>query len=90
MKKSEVLTTIAKQTDLTKTQVEATITAFQVSLSRVLKTEKRFAWPGLGVMTVKRRAARNGRNPKTGKPIKIKAHNVLTFRPASSLKSMIT
>ena len=51
--------------------------------------EKRFSYPQFGTFTVKHRKAREGRNPRTGDPIEIKASYTVSFKPAPSLKERV-
>ena len=51
--------------------------------------EQRFSYPGFGTFTVKHRKAREGRNPRTGKPIKIPASYTVSFKPAPTLKELV-
>lgn len=56
-------------------------------IAKSVKKDKRFAYPGFGTWQVRKRAARVGRNPKTGEEIKINASKTVTFRPSPNLKS---
>ena len=51
--------------------------------------EGRFNYPSFGTFTVKERAAREGRNPRTGKPIKIAASKTVGFKPAPKFKDSL-
>jgi len=51
--------------------------------------EGRFSYPGFGTFTVKERAAREGRNPKTGDKIQIAASKTIGFKPAPKLKDSL-
>ena len=51
--------------------------------------QQRFAYPEFGIWTVRTRKARNGRNPRTGAPIRIKASKTVSFRPAKSFKTKL-
>jgi len=53
------------------------------------RTVPRFTYPGFGSFVKKKRGARTGRHPQTGKPIKIPAANTLTFAVGSELKSLL-
>ncbi len=59
------------------------------TISKSIKKEKRFAYPGFGTFTVRSRKARKGRNPQTGEEIKIKASKTVGFKPAPTLKNML-
>jgi len=52
-------------------------------------TTPRFTYPGFGTFAKKKRTARNGRHPQTGKPIKIPAANTLQFNAGSELKQLL-
>ena len=54
-----------------------------------IRKDGRFAFPGFGTFVVRRRKARNGRNPQTGEKIKIKASKTVGFRPARVLKEKL-
>jgi DNA-binding protein HU-beta len=54
-----------------------------------INDEKRFSYPSFGTFSVKHRKAREGRNPRTGKPIKIPASHTVAFKPAPSLKEKV-
>ena len=59
------------------------------AMSKAIKKEKRFAYPGFGTFTVRTRKARKGRNPQTGEEIKIKASKTVGFKPAPTLKNSL-
>jgi len=59
------------------------------NISKSIKKEKRFAYPGFGTFTVRNRKARKGRNPQTGEEIKIKASKTVGFKPAPTLKKSL-
>lgn len=56
-------------------------------IAKSVKKDKRFVYPGFGTFALRRRAARVGRNPKTGVEIKIAASKTVAFKPAPGLKS---
>jgi DNA-binding protein HU-beta len=58
-------------------------------ISKSIKKEKRFAYPGFGTFTVKNRKARKGRNPQTGEELKIKASKSVGFKPSPKLKGSL-
>ena len=58
-------------------------------IQKHLKKGARVRIGGLGVLQVRKRAARMGRNPATGEPIKIKASKKIAFRPAKELKELV-
>lgn len=58
-------------------------------ISKSVKKDKRFVYPGFGTFHLRKRAARVGRNPKTKEEIKIGASRTITFKPAPNLKSAL-
>ena len=75
-------------TKATLTQEAATEIADLVfdTIKTAIKDEQSFRFPGFGTFNLKNRPARTGRNPQTGKPIKIKESHTVTFRPATKLR----
>ena len=59
------------------------------NVAKSVKKEKRFAYPGFGTFTLRKRAARVGRNPRTGEEIKIAASKTVSFKPAPNFKSSL-
>lgn len=89
MNKAEIIESIATEHGLTKTKAKEIVEQVFATVGASLKKEGRFAFPDLGTFTVGARAARKGRNPKTGEAIKIKAANVVRFKAAPDLKNMV-
>jgi DNA-binding protein HU-beta len=58
-------------------------------VASAIDSERRFSYPGFGTFTVKHRKAREGRNPRTGEPIKIPASYTVSFKPAPTLKDQV-
>ena len=58
-------------------------------VGRAVREDGRFAWPGFGTFTVKDRAARQGRNLRTGEPMAVKASRTVGFKPAPGLKNSL-
>lgn len=58
-------------------------------IAKSLKKGEKIRLTGLGILQVRTRAARTGRNPQTGEPIEIKASKKIAFRPAKKLKESI-
>ena len=65
------------------------LTEMVASLSKHLKKGSRVRIPGLGILQVRKRAARMGRNPATGEAIKIKASKKIAFRASKDLKEAV-
>ncbi len=59
------------------------------TISDTLKKKGRLALAGFGTFSVNQRKAREGRNPQTGKPIKIPATKVVKFKPGKQLKEKV-
>ena len=59
------------------------------NITKAIKKNKRFSYPGFGTFTVRHRKARKGRNPQTGSEIEIKASRTVGFKPSPKLKSSI-
>jgi DNA-binding protein HU-beta len=72
--------------DLPKKQAEAVLGDLVTLTTRHLKKGDKTRLTGLGMLQVRKRAARVGRNPATGEAIKIKASKKVAFRPAKELK----
>ena len=90
MTKAELIDTVhASLESYTKKEVGEIVAAVFGSVADAIKTHKRFAYPGFGTFTVKTRAARQGRNPRTGKSITIPASSSVGFKATPSLKEAI-
>ena len=79
-----LIAVIKKNTDVSNTAANATLSA----LFETTKKEGRLSLPGFGTFTVVKRAARNGFNPRTGQPIKIKARKTLRFKASVGLRDI--
>ncbi len=89
MNKAELITAIATKADLSKAQAQATLDAFTSSVTKALKKGDKVTLVGFGTFSVGKRKARTGRNPKTGKPIKIAAKKVAKFKPGKGLAETV-
>ena len=74
---------------LTKKDTNSVLDAAFEVMGRAIGEDKRFTYPGFGTFTVKERSARKGRNPQTGKEIRIKASRTVSFKPAPTLKDAL-
>jgi DNA-binding protein HU-beta len=81
--------TLAETHGVKKTQVNAMLADMVVVITKHLKKGKRIRLNGLGIMQVRKRPARMGRNPATGEAIKIKASKKVAFRAAKDLKAAV-
>jgi DNA-binding protein HU-beta len=80
---------IAEDQELSKKQAEAILTDMVDRITKHLKKGDRIRIVGLGILQVRKRAARMGRNPATGEPIEIKASKKVGFRAAKELKESV-
>ncbi|HGJ5854434.1 HU family DNA-binding protein [Arsenophonus nasoniae] len=89
MNKTELINQIAKKADLTKKDSEKALNAFIETVTGVLKAGDDVQLVGFGSFQVKQRAARDGRNPKTGETLKIAAANIPSFKAGKTLKEAV-
>lgn len=80
MNKAELVDKIAKDADITKAQANDALDSFTKTVVSTLKKGDKVTLVGFGTFSVTKRAARVGRNPQTGKEIKIKAKKVAKFK----------
>lgn len=80
---------LADQHEMTKKQSDAILNDFVALIVKNLKKGNRLRLSGLGILQVRKRAARMGRNPATGEAIKIKASKKVAFRAAKDLKEAV-
>jgi DNA-binding protein HU-beta len=85
----QIAAALADQHEISKKQSEALLNDMIGLVAKHLKKGYRIRIPGLGVIQVRKRAARMGRNPATGEAIKIKASKKIAFRAAKDLKESI-
>ena len=88
-KKDEFVSLVAKKSGLTKADSDKALNAVLESLTEVLKAGDAMSFIGFGKFSVGERAARDGRNPQTGKTIKIKASKVAKFSAGQGLKDAV-
>ncbi|HWT79261.1 MAG TPA: HU family DNA-binding protein [Candidatus Methylomirabilis sp.] len=89
MTKAELVARISKDAKISKRAAETALDSFTAGVRESLKKGKRVTLVGFGTFAVGRRSARNGRNPQTGDPIKIKAAKVPKFRAGKTLKDAV-
>jgi DNA-binding protein HU-beta len=80
---------LAESHEMSKRQAEAVLGDFVGNVVKHLKKGERVRIGGLGILQVRKRAARMGRNPATGEQIKIKTSKKVAFRAAKELKESI-
>jgi DNA-binding protein HU-beta len=89
MNKGELIDAVAAAADLTKSDATKAVEAFVDTVTRALKKGDQVSIVGFGSFSVKARAARQGRNPKTGETITISASKVPGFKAGKALKDAV-
>ena len=89
MNKSEFVSAVADAAELTKTDAANAVDAIIEVIKKTLKTGDTISLVGFGTFEVRKRAARTGRNPRTGDTIEIKASNVPSFKAGKALKDAV-
>ncbi|WP_290006053.1 HU family DNA-binding protein [Acinetobacter pittii] len=89
MNKSELIKHIASTVSLTQAQATAALQAVESAVSKALASGEDVALIGFGTFSVKERAARIGRNPKTGEELQIAASKVPSFKAGKALKEAV-
>ena len=91
MKKADLINHVhtASGGDLTKKKIGEVVDALFDAVGEAIKADGRFSAPGFGTFTVKTRAARTGRNPRTGESIQIAESKSVGFKPAPDLKGKL-
>ena len=89
MNKSQLIDSIAKEAGLSKVDSGKALAATINAISKSLKKGDSVALIGFGTFKVSKRAARSGRNPQTGKAIKIAAKKVAKFKAGATLAKMV-
>jgi DNA-binding protein HU-beta len=84
--KSELIDAIAESADLSKAAAGRALDATVEAITNALKSDDSVSLVGFGTFSVKDRAARTGRNPKTGAPIEISAAKIPSFKAGIALK----
>jgi len=90
MTKAELIDAVAKKSSLTKKSAGVAVSAFIDSISEALASHNKVQLVGFGTFEVRRRAAREGRNPQDPtKKIKIPARDIPAFKPGKALKEKV-
>ena len=89
MNRKELIDALAAKTDSTKADAERSVAAVIDIISGTLKKGESLTLVGFGTFEVRKRAARIGRNPKTGEELKIKAAKVPAFKAGATLKAVV-
>ena len=89
MKKNELVEFAAQGTEVTKKDTEQIVDRVFEAMKKEVKKEGKFAYPHFGSLVLRKRKARQGRDPRTGETIRIKASKTVAFRPASAFKEAL-
>lgn len=89
MTKAELIASVGKEAKISKASAEKAVNAFTNTVIKALKKGDKLALTGFGTFSVAKRRARVGRNPKTGKEIKIPAMRVAKFKAGNLLKNAV-
>ncbi|MGH9246238.1 MAG: HU family DNA-binding protein [Acidimicrobiales bacterium] len=87
--KAQLVADVAGAADVSKAEAEKVLGAFFDTVVSNTKKGNKIAWPGFGSFSTTRRAARKGRNPRTGAPVRIAASTAMKFTPSSTLKDTL-
>jgi DNA-binding protein HU-beta len=89
MTKAELIAGIGKEAKISKASAEKALNAFTNTVMKALRKGDKLALTGFGTFSVAKRRARTGRNPQTGKEIRIPATRVAKFKAGNLLKSAV-
>ena len=89
MNKEELVQEVAKKTKVTQKEVNEILTLLVDTIEKTVDKGKKVTLVGFGTFEPRKRAARNGRNPQTGKEIKIPAKTVPTFSAGKKFKTAV-
>ena len=89
MNKSKLAAHVVSETSVTRAAADRVVGAVFSAIADALTRHETVAITGFGKFTVRRRAARRGRNPRTGEPVEIAASRVPSFKPANALRDAV-
>ena len=89
MKKKELIDAISQRSGMSKNDSENALNAVIDCITDLLGNGDSIVLPGFASLSVKERAARNGRNPSTGQPLNIPASTVVSFKAGAKLKEAV-
>ena len=89
MNKTELIDAMAEKAGISKAAAKKALESFLENIGESLKKGNRVSLVGFGSWAVTKRAAREGRNPQTGKTINIGAKNVVKFKPGADLQKAV-
>ena len=89
MNKTELIAAVAEKTDLSKKDADAAVSAVLGAITDALKAGDKIQLVGLGTFEVRNRAAKQGRNPRTGETMTVPASKVPAFKAGKALKDAV-
>lgn len=89
MNKGDLVDAVASSADITKSQATDAVKAVFDNIEKTLKKGEKAAFVGFGTFSTSRRAARDGRNPRTGETIRIKAKTLVKFKAGKALTDSV-
>jgi len=89
MTKKEIVRIVAEQTNLPQQKIKEVVQATFDTIVDVLVKEERLELRNFGIFSVKKRAARSARNPKTGEKILVDEHRTIIFKPGKEMDEKI-
>jgi DNA-binding protein HU-beta len=89
MTKAELIANISKEAKITKAAAEKALNSLTSNVTKALKKGDKLTLTGFGTFMVAKRKARSGRNPRTGKEIRIPATRVAKFKPGNKLRDTV-
>lgn len=89
MNKSELIEVIANAADISKAKAALAVDGFTGAVTKALRIDDQVTLVGFGTFSVRDRAARTGRNPRTGEEIQIAAAKIPAFKAGKSLKDAV-
>ena len=89
MNKQELISKIAEKAGISKKDATAALAALTTTITESLQAGEKIAIPNLGSFEVRERAARTGKNPRTGESVEIAAKKLPAFKPAKALKDAV-
>lgn len=89
MNKTELITAVAEKTDLSKKDADAAVSAVLGAITDALKAGDKIQLVGFGTFEVRNRAAKQGRNPRTGETMTVPASKVPAFKAGKALKDAV-
>jgi DNA-binding protein HU-beta len=90
MNKADVIEAVAASADISKASAIRAVDAITDVVAKALKSGDSVTMVGFGTFSIRERAARAGRNPRTGETIQIKASKVPVFKPGKGLKDAVS